>query len=107
MAEKLPANVMVTNVSVSHNIPSFTTESLNLQQSSKTRGLHRLEGKLDISIYNLESQRAWQAFITKAKGRANTFELDLPLHFESLGVSNPPIATNVSVGTTEIPVVRS
>lgn len=103
MAVTLPAGAMITSVSVSHNIPTFTTESLNLKEKSKHRNLHRLEGSLEISLYDLSSQKAWQAFIIKCKGRSESITLDLPLHFKSSTVlSNPSISTAGSLGNTQI-----
>ncbi len=84
MSIQLPSGVMVTGVSVKHNIPTFTTESISLKQRSKARNLHRLEGNVGISLYGLKNQKAWQAFLIKVKGRSDTIALDLPLHFKLL-----------------------
>ncbi|PHS21999.1 MAG: hypothetical protein COA84_14045 [Robiginitomaculum sp.] len=103
MAIEFPSGAMITNVSVTHNIPTFTTESLNLKEKSKHRNLHRLEGSLDVSLYGLKNQKAWQAFIIKCKGRSEPITLDLPLHFKSDTVfSNPTITIAAGIGQTAV-----
>jgi len=103
MAITFPTGAMITNVSVTHNIPTFTTESLSLKEKSKHRNTHRLEGSLDVSLYGLTNQKAWQAFIVKCKGRSESITLDLPLHFKSSTLrSAPTISTAAGIGITQV-----
>jgi len=101
MAEQLPSGVLVTNVSIDHNIPTFTTESINLIQKSKDRGIHRLEGSIDVSMYDETAQREWAGFIARCRGRSREIEVDLPKHFKSDVRVNPRLTTEASVGATE------
>jgi len=98
----LPDEIIISNVQVTHNMPSFNTESLSLKTNSRDRGLHRLEGSFDVTIQDLNSQKSLTAFLLKLRGRANKFYLDLPLHFKSELTINPTLSTAKGIGSTSI-----
>lgn len=90
----LPEGLFLSNVSITHDIPNFKTESMNLKQKTKSRGLHRLEGKLDITVGGtIKNQKAYTGFLMRVQGSYNEFELDLPRHFKSDDISNNPIVS--------------
>lgn len=98
---QLPSNLIFSDLTLTQEIPSFTNESLNMKVRSKSRGLHRLSGTMDVTIEDLIDQRAYLSFLAKCKGRASSFELDLPLHFKSEVGSNPTTTSSVSIGSTQ------
>ena len=98
----LPSGLIFSDPSFTQEIPTFTNESINLKVRSKSRGLHRFSGSIDVTIGDLVDQRAYIGFIAKCQGRSSTFELDLPLHFKSTDATNPQITVPVSVGQTSM-----
>lgn len=98
----LPDEIIISNVQITHNMPSFNTESLSLKTKSRDRGLHRMEGSFDVTIQGLNAQKAWTAFLLKLRGRYNTFYLDLPHHFKSDIYKNPHLLSSEGIGTTAI-----
>ena len=99
----LPQGILISEVEVTHFTPNFKTESLNLVEKVKSRGLHRLEGSFKVMIgKDIESQKAWQAFLLKTKGTLSTFEVDLPMLFKSDLNSNPNVIGSYSVGATQL-----
>jgi hypothetical protein len=94
-----PDNVIISNVSITHEVPTFYTESLSLKGRSRNRGIHRITGTFDIHIGDFTSQQSWTAFLLKLQGRTNTFELDLPLHFKSTEMyQNPTLTAAAGIG---------
>ena len=103
MLIKLPLSILIGNIKVTENIPVFSTESLNMEVKSRPRGLHRLEGSMDITVRpTIESQKEWRAFIVKMQGRLNEFEIDLPMLFKSTNVTNPQMTKAYPIGSTKI-----
>ncbi|AGG58287.1 hypothetical protein VPDG_00126 [Vibrio phage henriette 12B8] len=100
----LPSGLIFSNLTVTHNIPNFKTESINMKQKTKGRGLHRMEGTIDVTIGGLQEQKAWTSFLLKVRGSLNEFQLDLPLHFKTDITSNPTISYSIPVGTTRLMV---
>ncbi|MDW2454082.1 hypothetical protein [Vibrio sp. 1249-1] len=98
----LPDEIIISNVQIKHNMPSFNTESISLKTRSRDRGLHRIEGSFDVSIQGLKAQKAWTAFMLKLRGRYNTFYLDLPMHFKSDIYRNPTLASPANIGANTI-----
>lgn len=101
---QLPTDLLFSNLSVTHNIPNFKTESINMKQKTKGRGLHRMEGSIDVTIGGLREQKAWTAFLMKISGSLNEFQLNLPLHFRSDIIYNPSLTVAASVGATQLQV---
>lgn len=98
----LPDSLIFSNLVVKHNIPNYKTESISMKQKTKARGLHRMEGTIDVTLGDLQSQKAWTSFLLRVQGSLNEFELGLPLHFTSDIVSNPTITSPVGIGTTQL-----
>ncbi|AUS01934.1 hypothetical protein NVP3058O_016 [Vibrio phage 3.058.O._10N.286.46.B8] len=99
---QLPSGLIFSNLTVTHNIPNFKTESINMKQKTKGRGLHRMEGTIDVTIGSLREQKAWTSFLLKVQGSLNEFQLDLPLHFKTDIPSNPTLNSSVSIGATTL-----
>lgn len=100
----LPTTAIISDLNIEHYTPSFHTEMMSLRTEAKERGLHRLEGSFNVTLNNLSEQKAWNAFLLKLRGRANTFTLALPLHFTSDVVTNPTLAASGSIGANQITV---
>ncbi|MBE5156672.1 hypothetical protein HJ044_04880 [Vibrio parahaemolyticus] len=100
---EFPEGVMISNVSITHEIPTLQTESLSLSSRSRTRGIHRIKGSFDVHIVDFEAQQAWTAFLLKLQGRFNTFELDLPRHFKSTE-RNPILTVDAGIGASTLSV---
>ena len=101
---QLPTELIFSNLTVTHNIPNFRTESINLKQKTKGRGLHRMEGSINVTVGGLREQKAWTAFLMKIRGSLNEFQLDLPLHFASDININPTLSVAAGVGATQLQV---
>jgi hypothetical protein len=101
---QLPSGALISNVSITHNTPNFKTESLNLKEKVKARGLHRLEGTCDITIgETIQDQKEWNAFLLTLQGSYGSFVLDLPRHFKSEDlVANPTITVGATVGQNQL-----
>ncbi|HCH6797432.1 TPA: hypothetical protein NK990_003879 [Vibrio parahaemolyticus] len=98
----LPDEIIISNVQIQHNMPSFNSEAMSLKTRSRDRGLHRIEGSFDVTIDGLKAQKAWTAFMLKLRGRYNTFYLDLPLHFKSDIYRNPTLTSPAGIGANTI-----
>ena len=101
---QLPTELIFSNLTVTHNIPNFRTESINLKQKTKGRGLHRMEGSINVTVGGLREQKAWTAFLMKIRGSLNEFQLDLPLHFASDININPTLSVAAGIGATQLQV---
>ncbi|EDM66194.1 hypothetical protein PE36_00315 [Moritella sp. PE36] len=99
----LPSEIVISNVELTENIPNFVTESLNMKIKSRSRGLHRLEGSMDINIgKSVQAQKAWRGFLVNIQGRFNEFQIDLPLMFKSEIIRNPTMQLANGIGSNEI-----
>ncbi len=96
MSISLPSNLIISNVTLSHNTPTYYSESLDFKSKSVDRGIHRLEGTIDVTTNNNAEKRALEAFMLKVRGRANPFYIDLPDRFKSNTVISANISTNVA-----------
>jgi hypothetical protein len=68
---QIPEEIIISNVSIKHEIPTFATESLSL--ISRGRGVHRIRGSFDVHIAGFDEKKACTAFLIKLQGRLNTF----------------------------------
>lgn len=84
MAETIPSTLIISNVSIKHNIPTFYNESINLKGNSTDRGIHRLEGTLDLTTTSNKDKRQLEAFLMRLRGRSGEFFLSLPDRFTAL-----------------------
>lgn len=100
----IPESVIISDVTVSHNTPSFMNEMMSLHTESKGRNIHRFEGEFTATMPTLKSQKAWTSFLLRLGGRAGTFSLDLPLHFKSDITTNPTLSTGASTGNNTISI---
>ncbi|HAV1497976.1 TPA: hypothetical protein JG855_002066 [Vibrio parahaemolyticus] len=100
---EFPTGVIISNVSITHEIPTLQTESLSLTSRGRTRGIHRIKGSFDVHITDFEAQQAWTAFLLKMQGRFNSFELDLPRHFKS-DARNPQLTLAAGIGASTLSV---
>ena len=104
MIVNIPSDIIISNVKITHNIPNFKTESMNLTERTKSRGIHRLEGTLDINIGgSIKAEKAWNAFLVSVQGSYNEFELELPLHFVSENIDTNPICPDtILIGSNQM-----
>lgn len=99
----LPPEFIISNVQVSHYTPNFFNESLSLIPNSASRGIHRLEGSLNITCYDEAAKRKLDAFYLKASGRLNPFHLSLGGRFSSVTVTgNITLNQAASVGANKV-----
>lgn len=99
-----PSDIIISNVQLKHNTPVFYNESISLVGSSKDRGMHRIEGSFDVTMYTEASKRSFEAFLLKARGRLNTFKLPISTgRFVSSTVqSNPTLDGVHNIGSTSL-----
>jgi hypothetical protein len=86
MSITMPSNLIVSDIILAHNTPSYYTESLNLGSKSIDRGIHRVEGTFTVTTDTNANKRALEAFLLRVRGRTNPFFLDLPDRFKSATV---------------------
>lgn len=101
----LPDGCVISNVVVNHNTPQFATKSLSLKQKTKERNLHQLSGSFDVHLPDERTQKRFESWLCKVRGRANAFELKLSGRFTAgshLAQLTPKLFTETTSGVTTI-----
>lgn len=103
------AEYLVSDVSITHTTPNFSTVSNNFIHNSVSRGLHRLKVNFTIHLVNEADIRKFEALMLKIRGRLNPFKLSLQDDTDAKGHCNPlafnarPMCvSDVSVGQNNI-----
>lgn len=99
MANQLPSGI-ISDVTVTENIPVFKTKSLDGRQRIKHRGIHFLSGSFDVTFEDVDDVKAWRGFIVKSRGGQEDFNIDLPMHFKTDVPANPVTLGSVGIGAT-------
>lgn len=102
MAEIIPSGIILSEVSVDHNTPNYSTTSMSEIVKSRTKNLHFLTGTITLTAGEFAiGRRSIEGFLLRCRGRLNSFEI--PLLYNCTGVEGQPyINGNHSIGATVI-----
>lgn len=96
---------LISNVNVTHFTPQFFSTSVNLKDRAKDRDLHQLKITFDVTLGDDAKKRSFESFLMKAKGRLNTFYLDLGDRFNSNTATDTPLtSSSVAAGVNQVPI---
>lgn len=78
MAETIPSNLIISDVSITNEHRTYTTESMTGKFVSRDSGVQRFRGTLTLTAEDtFRGAQALNGFLAKLKGRLNEFEISL------------------------------
>ncbi|MGL4843965.1 MAG: hypothetical protein ACRC2Y_05015 [Aeromonas veronii] len=89
------ADFIISDVSVTHEIPTFSTTAINGVTTTKGRGLHFIKASATVTLVGVEDIKRFSALMLNIKGRLNPFRLSLQDSSDGKGGCNP-LYTNAS-----------
>ena len=92
---------ILSDVILTQNTPVYSTESLSLIRTARSRGIHRLEGSI-IATVEESNIRAFEAFLVQVEGRLNQIKLKLPGRFDSKTAVNATTSVALIPGNTNV-----
>ncbi len=104
MAEIIPSTIIVSDVTIEHNIPNYSTTSMSEKVKSRTKNMHFLTGDITLTAgERAVGRRAIEGFLLRCRGRL--MELEIPLNYTAADAGGAPTITgNHSAGATSIAV---
>lgn len=81
--EKLPDDVIISEVEVVHNTPQYATRSRSGVTKRYDRGIHYLSGSMTLTATGDDGSKELEAFLLRMKGVLGTFKVSLGSRFTS------------------------
>ena len=105
MAEQIPSNLIISDVSITNEHRIYTSKSISGIQYRKDSGIQKYYGTITLTASGFDSARILNGFLTKLKGRLNAFEIMLggAYGYESLS-DNPKLAASYNIGSDNISI---
>lgn len=105
MANLIPSQLMITDVSITNYHRVYATRSLSGVQLRRDSGIQWFKGEITLQAYGYDNVRLLNGFLANLKGQLNAFELPLKGAYVNKGIgSNPKLSMSLNRGSNKIQI---
>ncbi|MCQ9070510.1 hypothetical protein [Vibrio alginolyticus] len=103
MVKTIPAQLMITDVSITNYHRVYSTESMSGIRYSRDSGIQWFKGTITLQAYGYDNVRMLNGFLASLKGKLNAFALPLGGAYSNPDIlTNPVTSTEHSIGASSI-----
>jgi len=103
MAEKIPTNLIISDVTITNEHRTYTSKSISGIQYRQDSGIQKYSGSLTLTASGFDSAKILNGFLIKLRGRLNSFELQLggAYGYDNI-TTNPKLNASYNIGSETI-----